>query len=233
MGLAASSGGQMEMTRRMSRLLCILPVFLLTACTTDSDLVQVGSFLLNSARGTRETIPRDRAAAIPYATMGMELGSNPQALLILGATTADELDWFAGEDIFVATRQGHVIRTVGLPYDLGGIHPLSVSPAGGTAAAGEVPTLFSLDFPDLGVFGATAQCSSRNLGDDTIEIFGASIPTRHIVEHCEVPALRWKFDNDFWQDRTSGYVWRSSQHIHPKSPPLILEVFRPEQNGAG
>ena len=71
------------------------------------------------------------------------------------------------------------------------------------------------------------------MGDDSIEIFGSRIPTRHIVEHCIVQVLRWNFDNEFWQDRTSGYVWRSSQHIHPKSPPLILEVLRPEQNGPG
>jgi hypothetical protein len=68
------------------------------------------------------------------------------------------------------------------------------------------------------------------MGDDNVEIFGSRIPTRHIVEHCTVEALKWNFDNEFWKDRTSGYVWRSSQHIHPKSPPIILEVLRPEQN---
>jgi hypothetical protein len=81
------------------------------------------------------------------------------------------------------------------------------------------------------VFGATAQCSRRAVGDETIQIFGAPIATRHVVEHCDVPTIRWRFDNDFWEDRMSGYVWRSSQHIHPKAPVLTLEVFRPEQQG--
>jgi hypothetical protein len=42
--------------------------------------------------------------------------------------------------------------------------------------------------------------------------------------------MRWNFDNEYWTDKMTGYVWRSSQHIHPKAPPLILEVLRPEQN---
>ena len=123
-----------------------------------------------------------------------------------------------------------MIRTAGLPYDLGGLRDLSTNSMLRGAASSSAPQQFSLDFPDLGVFGATAQCSPRDMGDDNVEIFGSRIPTRHIVEHCTVEALKWNFDNEFWKDRTSGYVWRSSQHIHPKSPPIILEVLRPEQN---
>src|SRR6266550_4353289 len=215
----------------MRRFFCIPLVFLLTACVQDSDVVQAGNFLLNSFDKSAEKIPRERVAAVPYATMGMELGSSAQALLVLGTITQDELDWFAGEQVFVRTRNGRVIRTAGLPYDLGGLRDLSTNSIPPGSASGSAPQQFSLDFPDLGIFGATAQCSLRDMGDDSVEIFGSRIPTRHIVEHCTVQTLRWNFDNEFWQDRTSGYVWRSSQHIHPKSPPLILEVLRPEQKG--
>jgi hypothetical protein len=215
----------------MIRWIYLLPLLVLTACADDSDVVQVGTFLLNSASGSAAKVPRERAAAIPYATVGLEFGSSDQVLFILGASIEDELDWFAGDQVFVRTRGGRVIRTAGLPYDLGGLRALPV--AGGNAAGGAAPTFYSLDFPDLGVFDATAQCTSRDLGDDTVEIFGVRIPTRHIAEHCSIQALRWNFDNDFWRDRTSGYVWRSSQHIHPKAPPLILEVLRPEQINGG
>src|SRR5258707_12955132 len=107
----------------------LLPVFLLGACAADSDVAQVGSFLWTSVVASNEKIPRERAAAVPFATMGMELGSSAQALLILGTSSQDELDWFAGEKVFVATRQGRVIRTPGLPYDLGGLRPISTNAA--------------------------------------------------------------------------------------------------------
>lgn len=205
--------------------------FLLAACAGDSDVVQVGNLLLDSFDKSAGKVPRERAAAVPYATMGLELGSSAQALLILGTIAQNELDWFAGEQLFVRTRNGRVIRTAGLPYDLGGLRDLSSNSMLRGTGSSAAPQQFSLDFPDLGVFDATAQCSPKDMGDDNVEIFGSRIPTRHIVEHCTVEALKWNFDNEFWKDRTSGYVWRSSQHIHPKSPPLILEVLRPEQNG--
>jgi len=162
--------------------------------------------------------------------MGLALGANPEVLLVLGTAMGGNQEWFAGDNIFLATRQGHIIRTAGLPYDLGGIR--SLSPASSMPGA-ETPSLFLIDFPDLGVYAAPLLCSSKLMGDDTVEILGASIPTRHFVEHCEVSVLKWTFENDFWQDAKTGVMWRSSQYVHPKSPPVILEVLRPPQESGG
>jgi hypothetical protein len=114
-------------SRNMKRFWPVPLVLLLAGCVQDSDVVQAGTFLWNSFDKSAEKIPRERAAAVPYATMGMELGSSAQALLILGTITRDELDWFAGEQVFVRTRNGRVIRTAGLPYDLGGLRDLSTN----------------------------------------------------------------------------------------------------------
>ena len=211
----------------MRKFLSLPLAFLLAACA-DSDVVQLGDFVLNSFDKSAGKITRERAAAVPYATMGMELGSSAQALLILGTIVQNELDWFAGEQVFVRTQNGRVIRTAGLPYDLGGLRDLSTDLTLQGAGSNSPFQQFSLDFPDLGIFGATAQCSPKDMGDTNVEILGSRIPTRHIVEHCTVEAMRWTFDNEFWKDKATGYIWRSSQHVHPKSPPLILEVLRPE-----
>ena len=213
----------------VSRLLSLSSFLLVTACTGDSDVVRVGNLLFNSVAGSGLKIPRERAAAVPYATMGLELGSSAQVLLTLGTSMGNELDWFAGETIFVATNYGRVIRTVGLPFDLGGVHPSTMPSLPETRNIDANSASLSFDYQDLGVFGAPAQCSRRNVGNENLEILGASILTHHVIEHCEVPVLKWKFDNDFWVDPMSGYVWRSRQYIHPKSPPIILEVLRPEQ----
>src|SRR5882672_2955908 len=205
----------MRKIQSMGRFLSVLLVILLAGCA-DSDVVQVGDFVLSSFDTSAQKIPRERVAAIPYATMGMELGPSMQALLVLGTIAQNELDWFAGEQVFIRTRNGRVIRTAGLPYDLGGLRDLSTNSRLGSTAAPPTVQLFSLDFPDLGVFGATAQCSLRSAGDDAVEILGSRIPTRHIIEHCTVQALRWNFDNEYWEDRMNGYIWRSSQYIHPK-----------------
>ena len=228
---ASGTGFIAEMTSHrqtifIKKIFPVLPLLLLAGCE-DSDVFRVGTVLVNSITQTPEKITRERAAETPYASMGLEIGATPQLLLILGTVTGDELDWFAGDQVLVRTRNGRIVRTVGLPYDLGGIR--EVAPAGDTRALAGVAQ-YSFDFPDLGIFDANGQCTRKVAGDVPVQILGAAIATRHIVEHCTVPTMRWRFDNDSWTDRTSGYVWRSSQHIHPDSPPVILEVFRPEQN---
>jgi hypothetical protein len=216
---------------RQPSMACAVALLSLTACSVNSDVEQAGSFVFKSIIGSNSKVSRERAAAVPYATIGLQLGSSDQALLTLGSARGDELQWFAGETLFVATNHGRVMRTLGLPYDLGGIHRLNAFPARENNPE-MLLTSSSMDFPELGVFGATVQCSRINTGEDNVAILGASIATRHVVENCEVPVLKWKFKNDFWEDRTTGYVWRSRQYIHPKSPPITLEVFRPEQNDA-
>jgi|SRR5579871_118362 len=216
--------------RRTKKLLWLAAAILVSGCAGDSDVERVGKFLIGTLNASGEKVTRERAAAVPYATMGLALGSNPEVLLVLGTATGSDQEWFAGDTIFVATRQGHIIRTAGLPYDLGGIRSLSSNSPVANAGA---PSLYLVDFPDLGIYGAPLLCSSKAMGNDNVEILGASIPTRHVVERCEVSALKWKFENDFWQDPMTGAVWRSSQYIHPKSPPVILEVLRPPQEGGG
>jgi hypothetical protein len=222
--------GAMGVMKTMKNLQWLAAAILLSGCAGDSDVERAGKFLVGTFNGSGEKISRERAAAVPYATMGLALGSNPEVLLVLGTATGGNQEWFAGDAIFVATRDGHIIRTAGLPYDLGGIRSLSSASNVPSAAA---PSLFLVDFPDLGVYAAPLLCSSKLVGDDTIEILGASIPTRHIVEQCQVSALKWTFENDFWQDVQTGAMWRSSQYVHPKSPPVILEVLRPAEAGGG
>ncbi len=205
-------------------------LFLLSGCSGNSDLARTGNIFYQAITGSHTKVARDQVAAIPYATMGLELGSSPQTLLILGTISKNELDWYASDQLFVATQRGRVIRTAGLPFDMGSLRLAPAMPIDPAISANPSSLLrFSLDFPDLGVFEAPAECSRRNAGDDAVDILGASIPTRRIVEHCTVPALKWSFDNQFWEDRASGFVWRSSQYVHPKSPPIVLEVLRPEQ----
>ncbi|GEM_PF-1413873 len=216
--------------RRGYRWIAVTSALVLSACGVDSDVVQTANFIIQSVDRTVPKVTRDAAAAVPYATMGVELGDSAEVLVVLGSAVSDDLDWYAGDQVFIRTRRGRIVRTAGLPYDLGGLQSL---PAGADESRNAGQASFALDYPDLGIFSAPALCTRKDAGDENVEILGAQIATRHVVEHCEVTALRWHFDNDFWQDRMSGYIWRSRQYIHPKSPPLTLEVLRPEQRGPG
>src|SRR5579872_1487109 len=92
-------------SNRMKQLLRILPLLLLAGCE-DSDLYRVGQIAVASLTSSAQKIPRDRPAGIPYASMGLELGDTAQVLFVLGTRMGDELDWFAGDQVFLRTRNG-------------------------------------------------------------------------------------------------------------------------------
>ena len=110
--------------------------------------------------------------------------------------------------------------------------------AGGTArqvAPGGAPPLetdYSLvvDYQDLRLIGAGADCRSSDMGEEAIEILGTSLTTRHVVENCEIRVIDWSFENEFWVDPDTGFVWQSSQYVHPKLSPLTFRVLRPPQS---
>jgi len=202
--------------------LVVLPILLLAACGGNRGAAKLATHVLDDLSGNNREVSRETVAGLPDATMGLEWDFSPQVLLVLGSSVAGELSWFSDNRIFVATRQGRIVRTVGLPSDLGGSHPFALR----RTASPE--NSYALDFPDLNIFGAPAFCRRTDWGEDSVKILGAVIPTRHVVEHCSAPALSWNFDNEYWEDRRTGYVWRSCQHVHPGSPPVLLTMFRPE-----
>lgn len=215
----------MNRNLKLNVLLSLMAIAL-TGCAGDSDIVAAGNVLWSAIGKPPVKISREQAAAIPFATMGLQLGSNAQAILILGANTPEALEWFAGQQIYVATNRGRIVRTSGMPYDLGGLREeLNANSQG---LMGKATWTYALDLPDLGIFGTTLRCMDNPTGPETIDILGASISTVHIRERCEAQGISWKFENEFWQDPMTGYVWRSKQYIHPKSPPVTLETLRPE-----
>src|SRR4051812_15000754 len=108
----------------MKRIWLLLAATFMSGCQ-DSDALTFGRVVVNSIFDKPEMVARDRAASVPYATLGLQLGGTPEVLFILGTQNAAELDWYAGEDAFIRTRNGRILRTVGLPYDLGGVREVT------------------------------------------------------------------------------------------------------------
>lgn len=196
--------------------------------SSSSDAMHIGTLLLQSITGHAAMITREQAAAIPYASIGVQLGSSAQGLAVLGKGVGDDRYWYSGNSILFVTRAGRVMQTVGLPYDLSHADARSGS---GPAAPGTAPHfVLMLDFRDLGTFNVVANCTDTDEGPATISILSANIETRHHIERCEAPELDWSFENEFWLDARTGYVWQSIQNIHPRSSLLIVTVFRPENS---
>ena len=78
----------MDKMRRTKNLLWLATAVLVSGCAGDSDVERVGKFLIGALNASGEKITRERAAAVPYATMGLALGANAEVLLVLGTAGA-------------------------------------------------------------------------------------------------------------------------------------------------
>jgi hypothetical protein len=174
-------------------------------------------------------VTREQAAAIPYATMGISLDEGNQALLVLGTDSGGELLWTSAAHVVVVTRDGRIVRTLGLGHDLAGLTTRNNMALPAPAAAIHQPFNSARleDFPELGLYGVLVTCRAQLMGRQNINILGQAISTFRVDEACNSVKPDWSFTDSFWIDGDSGLVWRSRQHIHPKGGSVGTEIFRP------
>lgn len=174
-------------------------------------------------------VTREQAAAVPYASLGYAIDGGNQGLLVLATDSGGDLLWTSAAHIVIVTRDGRIIRTVGLGQDLSSVTSRDQSGLPPLSAAVRSPfsTTRLEDFPDLGLYGARLSCQARLAGRQSIKILGQTIATLRVDESCNSRNPDWSFTDSFWVDKDSGFVWKSRQHIHPKGQVVEIEIFRP------
>ena len=220
------------MMRGFRATLCVGLAILTVGCGTNSDQARYASLVWRVLSGNRGEVSREQAAAIPFASIGVAIGRSDEGLMVLGLAEGDRQEWYARTQM-LAMMNGRIVQSQGFPYNLSRLEVRR--PDGSTVAAGGAPpagTDYSLviDFQDLSLIGAGAACRSSDMGQETIEILGTSLTTRHVVEDCEIAVIDWSFENEFWIDPDTGFVWQSSQYVHPKLSRLTFRVLRPPQS---
>ena len=188
------------------------------------------SQLVRAARTTGDDLRLTRAdiERIPYASIAIRMGDGPQALLVLGRSDGDRLDWISAEHEVIVTRRGRVVKTYGLPQDLSETIFLTADPVGQPSPAGAAvqQCLRTLDIEPGHHDGVVVSSRFEKTGEETIDILGERIATELWQEHGAAPQLAWKFVNQYWIDPSSGYVWKSHQAATPSLPPLEIIVYR-------
>jgi len=173
-------------------------------------------------------VTRDQAASIPYASMGYSQDGGNQMLLVLATDSSGELLWTGPSHAVIVTRDGRIVRTVGLGHDLAGLTMRNAAvPPPAAAARAPFSSVRLEDFPELGLYGVLVSCRAHLVGRQQIDILGQAVATTRVDEACRSERPDWSFVDSFWVDPDNGVVWRSRQHIHPKSGEIETEVFRP------
>ena len=218
---------RIRMTRRVSLNSCVVAVAIVVAgCSdigdfSDTDMGQLGELLFHQITkiGTSESVPRARAAAIPYASLGVRLGSSDESMFVLGSKTGNDLHWLGGQRLAITTRAGRIVQTAGFEHNLTGFQ-------GNADVASPGTKDFVYDIAEPPRYGVAVRCTTRPVGRERLLILGVPHETNHVAEDCQAPQLDWKFRNEFWSDG-SGLVWKSKQSAEPDLDGLELEILRP------
>jgi hypothetical protein len=229
----------MGISSRLRAGLPLVAAFFLSACiSSDSGgLGQAGAIVGGVVEGifSDEEAPKapakvDRSLAAKYqfASIGVTIDDNPQFLFLLANRTDTEELYTLGYQVSVVLRRGRVIRTQGLARDvLGGRWEGEDLVRRAMNAPAPVSGVRWFESAERDVSTYQADCTAQDFGDETITVLGTPIVTRHVSEECTVVDMKWQFRNEFWIAPSTGQVWLSLQHIHPRVNPLLIETFRP------
>lgn len=197
----------------------------LCGCSSESglDFSDVWQIAKMSVGSDDQKVTLQQAAAIPYASISVSLGKNPQQILVLGSNNGQQQLWTSASRIAVMIQNGRVTRTSGLPQNLSGFTPHDIMhvPAAGNSMS------YIADFADIGAYSIEISCHTISSTAQSIIVLGANIQADRIEEYCVAPKIDWTFTNIYWIDPAGITVWRSIQHFHPKSDPLEIETLRP------
>jgi hypothetical protein len=177
--------------------------------------------------GSTGAVPRSRVVSVPYASLGVRLGSSDESLFVLAGKTGDDLVWLGGARLAITTRNGRIVRTAGFKHNLTGFEAAPGQPATIGQREG-IAEQYLYDFSDRSRYGVAIRCSEQDQGEERITVIGVAHDTDRIVEICTAPDLNWNFRNQFWRDR-SGFVWKSEQYVAPGLDSFTIEILRPAQ----
>ena len=165
---------------------------------------------------------------MPYASMGVRLGTGPQIMIILAGDAGGQQLWTSAAKIAMTTQNGRIVRTAGFGHDLGGYYVWRCLRRGEWFAA-QTRALASRFPGSQTVFRSDPVPGQAEAGEETIAILGKDIRTLRIDESCSSQSsqLDWSFENTYWVDPANGLVWRSIQHVHPQLDAIETEILRP------
>lgn len=203
----------------------------LTACSQGNLSPTVANMIdyLNFS-GEKVAFTDEQATALPYATFGAKIGNSPRSLVVLGKVEGNTLHWFSADKATFITRGGRLVKTVGLPTNTVATMFVTDDPV----LAQAVPPYAQpksvrrvVDLSPQHRFGITLTCHLSTIGPTTVVSLGQRHDTINYREECAAEGFDWRFENQFWADKATGFIWQSRQHYAPGLPPLEYTVLKP------
>jgi hypothetical protein len=169
--------------------------------------------------------------AIPYANAYLQVGDSPRALVVLAYAEQGELKWASADKNMFVTRDGRLIKTLGLPTNLRRISattpdPLS-SPASLTQSSSNWQWQAEWDQDYRSIHFMRSQFEDQGL--ETVKINGQEVTLQHVTETVEDQFLGRSYQNHYWREPKTGLVRHSTQQLGVDLPVLEMTILKPYQ----
>jgi hypothetical protein len=169
------------------------------------------------------------------AAMAMRIGGGAtQTLTLAGDEGFGKQLWSSPAHVAIETRNGRIVRTAGLDYDLTGFVSYENSATDEPAWGRRHAFQWTADLADLGIYAAPVSCEDIPGPQQTVSIHGVVARVFRVDETCRCAQLDWSFNNVFWVSLSGDVVWRSVQHVHPRLAAVdLMLAAAPGRNDAG
>jgi len=203
---------------------------LLSGCGPMVDLGDSGWVLTDHVSPAPSTpVTRQEIENASNGVLRLRQGRGFETTMTLTGGTTGDLHWISPQRLLIATRNGRVVRSVGFRSNLRTTRFLSPDPVGAGLHRGTDPGELKrlVDLPEGNRFGHLITSRFEVVGGDRVNVLEAARDVLLVRESNVMTPEGWSFENLFWVDPQTGFVWRSVQHIAPGVAPIEIDVLRP------
>ena len=212
----------------MKKIIFLFSIFFLISCSSlNNGKIAPGYFqafesITNLIFGYDNQIDPQIIENIPFASIKVRIGNGPEALMILQRVNGDEYTWVSADEVYLVIKNGKIIKTQGLPNNL--FEKLtSFQGWKNILDKDELISYYSFSNPEFNNLKVLSQYSSS--GNAELELTFGKKQLSLVNERILAKSIGWKKTNSYWLD-DNGFVWRSTQHISPRLPPIYYEVTK-------
>lgn len=207
-------------------------IFILNSCASI-DTGNIAQGYVEAFKAIKNIIFEDKNNSItseviekiPYASSLLKIGKGPQGLLILESKNELGQIWVSADGIYLLIKDGRIVQTRGLNNNLTDyVAEYSIRDHLSMSESLSPLTYYSYDSPVLNDLEILTKI--RIFKPEKVELFNKKSKVLTLIEEeLSNNYLGWKVVNKYWID-SSGFIWKSIQHISPKLPPFNLEVTK-------
>ena len=212
----------------MTKQIFLVSIIFLQACSSiEQNRVAPGyTEAFNAVKvaifGSDQKIDRNIIQNIPYASMLVKIGRGPEALMILESINNNKYTWVSADGIYLVIEDGLIVKSYGLNNNL----KSKIQPHDSLSTAKEdleYITYYSFAQPTLNNLKVNTKFFRKRSSLHKLA-FG-EMKLRLVEEVITSDDIAWREKNLYWLDE-NNYVWKSTQSISPKLPPISYEVTK-------